>query len=116
MATLAIRKTAWNSFSASNRVIISNLDERLALGNPAEFQEGTIRWLVFDDHRFSPLMVGRLGVVFANPSKVRRPRAALDLDVILPDNVKSLQEILNAQGAPASVKMMSGIPDNWIAV
>lgn len=115
MAMFAVRKVTWNSFSANHRVIISNLDEHLILGSPAEFKAGAIRWLVFDDHRFTSLMVGRLGLLFANPGRVGEARDRLDADVVKFSG-EDWQSILDAQGAPNSIRMTSGVPESWTAV
>ena len=117
MAVFAVHKSVWNKLSVNDRKSVSHLDPWLTLGVPAEYVDGTRRWLVFSDHRFTVEMVGRLGVVFADPSKAGRTRPELDVDVrhvevSLLD--ETLEAVLRAQGAPQSVRM--GMEDSWEAV
>ena len=118
MAILAIRKTAWNRFVVSDRERISTLDGSLILGDPAQYKEGNTVWFIYSDSRFTSEMVGRLGLVFARPGRVRDSRSALDADVVRadPDNEDHWQAILNAQNAPTSIRMMNGIPESWARV
>ena len=60
-------------------------------------------------------MVGRIGLIFARPGRVRNSRSVLDADVVKADpaNEDHWQAILDAQNAPTSIRMMSGIPESW---
>ena len=116
MAIFAVHKSVWNKLSVNDRKSVSLLDPWLTLGVPAEYVDGTRRWLVFSDHRFTHEMVGRLGVVFADPRKAGRTRPELDVDTqdVGVDVDATLEAVLRAQGAPQSVRM--GMEDSWEAV
>ena len=67
MATLGIRKSAWNSASSIQRQVFRRLGEILRLGTPALYETGaSIEWFVFDDHRFKPKVIAYFGCVAAN--------------------------------------------------
>ena len=142
MATLGIRKNAWQGLSARNKTIVRFMGDVLQLGVPAEFESGggTV-WFVFDDHRFRPKAVAYFGVLVANlgsvpagyqlpldgVGNVDKPRLRRDaktfLDPLLvwpvtfpDDDPNPWQTILDAQGAPAAVRMGSGVPAGWTPV
>lgn len=70
MATLAIRKTAWQALSTRNRTIVRHLGDVLELGVPAEYKAGNTRWFVFDDLRFRPAVMAYVGCAIANLGEV----------------------------------------------
>jgi hypothetical protein len=143
MASLAIRKTSWNGLSIRNKQILRFIGDVLQLGVPAEFKAGGgAVWFVFDDHRFKARVIAYLGCVLANlteiPSGYTLPidgagdlnktqmRSDIrtfcesptrsDLLVWPVPGAETWQDILDAQNAPASIQMASGVPDAWTAV
>ncbi len=142
MATLAVRKTAWQGLSARNKTILRAIGDILQLGTPAEFAAGGgAKWFVFDDHRFKPKVIAYFGTLVANLSsipsgytlpldgsgEVDKRQLRIDakgvLDPLLAwpvtipdDDPNPWQTILDAQGTPAAVQMASGVPASWTAV
>ena len=71
MTALAIRENAWTALSDRNKTIFRFLGQKLALGKPARFLDGSNNeWYVFDDHRFKPKPVAYFGCVAANLSSI----------------------------------------------
>jgi len=71
MATLAIRKTAWQGLSVRDKKILRHLGDVLRLGEPAEYESpSAVRWFIFDDWRFKARVIAYLGCALANLSDV----------------------------------------------
>ncbi len=67
MATLGIRKSAWQGATAIQRTVFRRLGDILELGVPATYQTpGAVEWFVFDDHRFKPKVMAYFASVAAN--------------------------------------------------
>lgn len=113
------------------------------LGNPAKFDDpSAVRWFVFDDQRFNPKVIPYFGCYCANIGEIpggytlpgTRAELRSDLkawcenpargnplvklaDVVFPtDDPNPWQTILDAQNAPAWVKMRGSVPDTWTPV
>ena len=71
MATLAIRKPAWQGLSNRDRKIVRHLGDVLQLGTPVEYKTPTdVRWFIFDDWRFKARVIAYFGCALANLSDV----------------------------------------------
>jgi len=72
MATLAIRKTAWQGLSQRDKKIIRWVADLLQLGStpPLYVTPGGVEWFVFDDWRFKGVHIAYFGCVIANLSDV----------------------------------------------
>jgi hypothetical protein len=136
MATLGIKQSAWQAATDIQKRIMRVFDDLLMLGNPARYSNGTDTWLIFDDHRFRPLYIAYLGCFAANiqdmpPGYSPDPDTDAQLrsdmktwienpartnPLVTSGNWETLQDILDAQGAPAWIKIAGGIPDGWTPV
>lgn len=143
MATLGIRRTAWEALSDRDKDIFRFMGEKLALGNPARFLDGSSdEWFVFDDTRFEAKPMAYFGCVAANlgeiPGGYTLPMTEGHLDrtqlvqdikdfcenpvrgnlLVWPVTISASdpnpwQTILDAQGTPSSIRMASGVPAGW---
>ena len=144
MAALALRKSTWDGGSANLRAIFRTLGGYyLGLGSPATYTDGTNEWYVFDDTRFEvrPLcyfacLAANVGSIPAgyqvdesNPRKTRDDAMfwlespARTTPLVLPGAIaypdpdpNPWQTILDANGAPAWLKMADSVPANWTVV
>ena len=71
MATLGIRRNAWESLSGRDQTIFRFMGEKLALGVPARFLDASANeWFVFDDTRFKAKHMCYFGCVAANLGEI----------------------------------------------
>lgn len=140
MATIAIRKSAWDAASARDRTIFRYAAKLLELGDPAVYVNGGgVEWYISDDHRLRLKDVARLGVVvkgIAQNTTYELPlngRGELDVEqlradmkawvtsrIVWPVDVEGSpnpwQAVLDAQGAPAVIRAGDSVPDTWTPV
>jgi len=140
VATLGIRKTAWQNLSVRDREIIRAIGETLNLGVPAEWATPTDeRWFVFCDTRFTVRELAYFGCIVANlgdiPAGYVLPgtRAEVRADaknfcenvasvpvvwpVAIPEGTANVwQFVLDAQGTPAAMQMADHVPATWTPV
>ena len=133
MAALGIKQNAWQTATDLQKRAMRIFDDLLLLGNPAHYSDGAETWFIFDDHRFRPLYIAYLGCFAANildvppayypdPDTDTQLRSDMRTWVENPARTNPLvtsgdwsgfQDILDAQGAPAWIRMASGVPDGW---
>ena len=138
MAALAVKQSAFQALSPRDKRIVRGVGHVLALGQPAVYDGAGSVWFVFDDHRFKAVHIAYLGCLLANlgdiPAGYQVPDdlsvLAADVktfcddptrtnplvkpgDVTFAEGGNPYQDILDAQNAPPSVRMASGVPDSW---
>ena len=87
---------------------------RVALGNPALFEDSGIEWAVFEDGRLNPNDLAYLSTAIKTPTLDRAGRkAVVDLDSWLHDHL-TLDDVISAQGTSAvranDARMKSKVP------
>jgi hypothetical protein len=132
MAALGVRQTDWQSLTGRDKTILRAVGDSLDLGQPAQFDNGPVRWLVFDDWRYQLKHVAYLGCLIAHLADIppgyvipedrdqlrADAKAFCDPFVVLPkDIVYSVpnvwQTTLDAQGTPGWVQMAGSVPATW---
>ena len=112
MATFMMRRTVYEALTRAQQGRLRGLNPALLLGEPAIYSDGTNEWCIWDDWRYTLDHVAMLGAharqpAAANPSRVD-PK-----DITYSENGNPRQETLDAQTAPATVRMGSGVPTGW---
>lgn len=130
MTALAMRKTQVQALTPTQGRILKIVTEFLDLGDPAEFiAPGGVRWLAWDDHRFSLKDMAALGTITGNMAgatdavkdNLDAPKQALRAWVQAnwnltppPDGTANpWQWVLTNNGAPAGVQAATSVPANW---
>lgn len=136
MAAIALRQTTYDALSARNKVIARHALAFLALGEPAQYTDGTNTWLVWDDNRITLLQVAVIGCLAANlasiPAGYTIPasREQLEADIVSflgsklkrPENIAYTAEgdrwaeTLAANNAPAAIRAFTAPPTTWTPV
>lgn len=71
MATLGIRRSAWEPLSDRDKAILRFMGDKLSLGVPARYLDGSANeWYVFDDTRFKAKPMAYFGCVTANLGEI----------------------------------------------
>ena len=132
MATVALRLSALNGLTATQRTVLRLALRRLELGEPATYAtSGGVKFAVWDDHRLDALHIAILGCLLARLADIpagydpdTKTRAQLEQDVRTwlganlkrPEDVAHEEggdfyaEILAANNAPAAIRAASGVP------
>ena len=136
MATLMVRTAARAALTQEQREALRHVGELVSLGEPALFtDELGNEWAIYDDPRFTLADACRGGRIMANAAgfpdytPIGRGRDQVHAEdvrfagaagVVLPDQVAQLeraenpwQACLEANGAPASLRMAGGLPAGW---
>ncbi len=143
MATLTIRRATWDGLASNQRQIMRLMVKRLALGQPARYDDAGTEHFVFDDWRFDLDHYAIIGS-FANvlvglPAGWMPPldgdgnvdRAAVEADVIAriaptvvwpvdityaEDDLNRQQTTLDANSAPGAMAGWGAVPGSWVPV
>lgn len=126
---IAIRRTTVNNLTPFQRRIVKLVLDRIELGDPAAYTDGTNVWFVWDDPRISLDDAAILGCVAANLSRIpdsynpdEKTRRELRQDVIqflatklkppVTDAADPWAATLQANGAPAAIRA-GNLPETW---
>ncbi len=140
MATLTIRRATWDGLANNQRQIMRLMVKRLALGQPARYDDAGTEQYVFDDWRFDHdhfAIVGSLANVLSGlpgswtppldgAGKVDRvaveaevisrvaPTIVWPADITYPDDDPNLyQTTLDANAAPLAMRGWNAVPASW---
>jgi hypothetical protein len=141
MTALAIRKSTYDGLPRHRQTVFRVAMSNIVLGTPAVFNDGANDWYVYDDTRFTLNDASWVGVLAANlmdipdtyhlpviikggefvidrPTVKAEAQAFLGPSRVAPEGItytgdNPWQETLDAQGAPAAVRMGDSVPAGW---
>ncbi len=104
MTLLMMRRPQFDALSLNER----RMESGLRLGSPLIVTDGVNEWACFDDGRFKLDDIA----VFSSRGQAATVRAA-DIAIPLDDDVSPWQRVLDANNAPATIRVESVLPDGW---
>ncbi len=106
MTLLMMRRPVFDALSLNER----RMESGLLLGSPLIVTDGVNEWACFDDGRFKLDDIA----VFSSFGQGPPVRAK---DIAFPDDgVSPWQRVLDANNAPATIRVESVLPDGWTPV
>lgn len=110
MSAIAIRKTAWQNANDTQRVILRWGLDKLDLGVPVEYRQGSTRWFIFHDHRITLEDIARIGVLVKGLDVF--PNYKFPTRDILDDSGKVLRTVTDKRATKTEI--VSYVRDNWV--
>ena len=115
MATFMMRRTVYEALTRAQQGRLRGINPALLLGEPAIFSDGTNEWCIWDDWRYTLDHAARLGAQARQPGR-SNPNRVDPKNITFSEGGNPWQETLDAQNAPATVRMGDGVPAGWSPV
>jgi hypothetical protein len=145
MTALGILKATYDGLPRHKQTIFQVALSLVVLGRPAHYTDGSDEWLIFADNDFTLNDASWVGVLAANlnsipdtyhlPVIIKKGEFVIDRetvrseahaflapfrtdpsDIAYSESGNHWQETLDAQGAPAAIRMAASVPDSWTPV